>query len=199
MGFLFSDPIEWFDFELKKVTELGEFEPTAMNLATCRAPERYPDVRVVLFKGWIRGGLSFYTNLNSPKAKSLQAFPWATANFFWPKVNQQIRIFGTVEPLTREENESYFSSRPRLSQLGAWASDQSQKLDSYEYLEMRIQEFVEQFDEGPIPCPPHWGGFRLVPLRFEFWFGRDGRLHERYVFERQNSNQQTWEKFMLFP
>ncbi len=167
----------------------------AMTLATADAQGR-PSARIVLFKGWVRGGISFYTNYQSHKARELEANPRAALVFYWNALGRQIRVEGRVERLTREESVAYFASRPRESQLGAWASDQSRPVESREALEERFSGLSQQYGKREIPCPPHWGGYRLVPELFEFWSERTGRLHEREQY-RLASGQ--WVREILGP
>lgn len=195
----FDNPFDWLHFELDKAKSRGEPEPTAMSLSTFDPELGRPDVRVVLYKGIREGGLSFFTNYNSPKSQALQKFPKATLNFYWPSLFQQVRVWGDVARLSRQSSEEYFATRPRLSQLGAWASRQSEKLSSYEDLQKKIEELDRQFVNQSIPCPPHWGGWVLKPEGFEFWYGRDGRLHERYRMLRTSPNLDRWELSLLSP
>lgn len=203
-GFPFQDPLEWFIQELNKAQEKKIPEPTAMQLATS-ASDGSIHIRTVLFKGIVRGGLSFYTNYESEKAKDLAFNSKAALNFFWPELAQQIRFQGIVDKLTREESEDYFQSRPRLSQIGAWASLQSQEIPSSEWLEQRVTEYEKKFAGQDVPCPLDWGGYRLQPLSIEFWFGKTGRLHDRFIFERSTirednkGNNGAWRKFMRSP
>jgi pyridoxamine 5'-phosphate oxidase len=180
-SFNFSlDPFAHFDEYFSQAQKQVGKDPNAMSLATV-SPEGQPSVRTVLFKGLVRGGFSFYPNYESPKAQQLVTTRKAALLFYWPSMDMQIRLEGSVEKLTRAESEEYFKTRPRLSQLGAWASHQSQKIVDHETLERRVDK---QFEGQNIPCPNNWGGFHLLPLKFEFWFARKGRLHERYVYER---------------
>ncbi len=182
---------------LKEAENLKVAEPTAMSLATVH-PSGAPQVRTVLFKGIIREGLSFYTNMESEKGKSLLAHPQGALNFYWAPLQRQVRFEGKVVRLTRDEDEAYFQTRPRLSQIGAWASLQSQELPSFEAFNERVAKFDLQFADQEVPCPPHWGGFHLLPIYCEFWFGRSGRLHERYCFSRASQDEQ-WRRFLKFP
>ncbi len=195
-----QDPFENFELGLAAATESGLLEPIAMQLATVgtRSTLPLPSVRTVLFKGIVRGGFSFYTNYESQKALEIAENPRASALFFWNQMEQQIRISGQVEKLTRAESENYFKTRPRISQLGAWASAQSQNLDSYETLEKKFQDTEQRYNGQEIPCPPQWGGYHLLPSSFEFWFGKTGRLHERYFYQR-DSISSPWKKSMKFP
>lgn len=179
------DPFLHFEELFQEAQQKVTKDPNAMSLATV-SKDGFPAVRTVLFKGLIRGGFSFFTNYESPKGRDLIATEKAALLFYWPSLDIQIRLEGPVAKLTREESEDYFSSRPRLSQLGAWASHQSQKIKDHEELEARVLEFEKQFAGKDVPCPPFWGGFHLLPLKFEFWFARSGRLHERYVYERDD-------------
>jgi pyridoxamine 5'-phosphate oxidase len=163
---------------LRDAIDAGHPEPTAMTLATASA-DGEPSARVVLLKGVNSNGLVFFTNYESDKARDLTNNPRACANLFWVLLERQIRINGRVEKVAREESEAYFRSRPRESQLGAWASEQSSVLEGRAALEARLSEVRARFGDGPIACPPHWGGFRLVPDRIELWQGRPSRLHDR--------------------
>ena len=198
MNFDFSlDPIENLDRQINAAEQLGIKEPTAMSLATS-SKNGQPHVRAVLFKGVVRDGISFYTNYESPKAKELDSNPAASLLFFWAALFQQIIISGQVERLTRQESEAYFNSRPRLSQIGAWASEQSQEIPSFDYLSEKVKNIELKFKDSPIPCPPNWGGYHLIPTYFEFWFGREGRLHERFVYERKDSKS-PWRRYLKSP
>lgn len=201
MGFEFSkDPVENFLSLFESARKAGVLEPSAMQLATIKISfeSPTPNLRTVLYKGIYRGGFSFFTNLESPKAKELKANPNCSLVFFWAPLAQQIRISAQVDRLTRAEDEAYFKTRPRLSQLGAWASKQSSEIESYEFLEKKTAEMEKKFAGKEIPCPENWGGYRCVPLVMEFWFGKEGRLHERFVFERPNSTS-SWRRYLKSP
>jgi pyridoxamine 5'-phosphate oxidase len=191
------DPLVSLQKQILRAKNTGIQDANAMSLATA---DKYglPSVRAVLFKGLVRDGLSFYTNYNSPKAQALVLNPRAALLFFWESLHTQIRISGTVDKTTRAESEAYFATRARLSQAGAWASDQSKEIPSFPYLEEKVDAIEKKYEGKTIPCPPHWGGFRLVPLKVEFWFGRAGRLHERYVFERTSAGSE-WQRKLLSP
>lgn len=192
-----KDPLDHFEHLLGEAQKHISKDHNAMALATATA-EGIPSVRTVLYKGLIRGGLSFYTNYDSQKAHELLATKRAAALFFWAPLEQQIRVDGEITKLTREESEAYFRTRARLSQIGAWASEQSHQLASFEELQQKVHELEHRFKGKDVPCPPNWGGFRLIPLKFEFWFGRSGRLHERYVYER-GSEAAPWKTYMKSP
>ncbi len=201
MEFNFSaDPFSQLDLFVKKAAERGLPEPNAMSLATLGSDLR-PSVRIVLYKGQVRGGLSFYTNYEGRKARELLQNPAASVVFYWAPLDCQIRVEGRVEKLTRAESEAYFRSRPRQSQLGAWASQQSREVSDLNQIQQALSEIENKFGESEIPCPPHWGGFHLIPDRFEFWFARLGRLHERYCFEKSldAKNENSWRRFHRFP
>jgi pyridoxamine 5'-phosphate oxidase len=196
MGFDFKkDPFENFLTLYKEAQIKGIPDANAMSLATVNK-ENKPSVRIVLFKGLIRGGFSFYTNYDGRKAHDIDANPNVAANFFWPHLDRQVRIEGTVERVTREESEAYFSTRPRLSQLGAWTSNQSEVLESFNVFQAKLKAIDEKFKGQKVPCPPHWGGYRIEASEIEFWFGKSGRLHERYVYQR---NGEGWKTFLRSP
>jgi len=159
-------------------------EPTAMALATAGADGR-PDARMVLLKGADERGLRFFTNYESDKAAQLEANPYAALVAFWPSLHRQVRVRGPVERLPAAESDEYFSSRPRGSQLAAWASDQSRPLSGRDELDERFAAFEREYQGGDIPRPEHWGGYRLAPDEWEFWTGRPNRLHDRERYRRR--------------
>jgi pyridoxamine 5'-phosphate oxidase len=173
----------------------GEPNAHAMTLATATREGR-PSARLVLLKGLDRRGFVFYTNLASRKSEELYANPYAALCFLWKSLNRQVRIEGPVEQVADDEADAYFASRPRDSQIGAWASDQSRPLGSRTLLERRVDEFSRRFAEGKIPRPTYWSGLRVVPQRMEFWQERPSRLHDRWLFIREG---ERWRRQRLFP
>ena len=175
---------------LEEAIQAEVAEPTAMVLSTVNAKGR-PSARVVLLKDVSEQGLSFYTNYNSRKGRELDENPFAAVTIFWPALERQVRIEGKVVKLPPEASDTYFHSRPKGSQIGAWASPQSQEIESREALEEEDRKHTEQFKSAEvIPRPPHWGGYQLQPDRIEFWQGRPNRLHDRIVYEQQLNNWQ---------
>lgn len=158
--------------------------PDAACLSTL-SPTGYPEGRWVLVRLVTPTGLVFFTNHRSHKAQSLQQHPKAGLTFYWEALGRQIRVTGDIEVATMAESDDYFASRPRISQLGAWASQQSQVLDHRETLMKAVDEWDQSF-QGEVPRPPHWGGFRLVPIQVEFWQEGDYRLHDRFVYQQVN-------------
>lgn len=172
-------------------------EPTAMTLATADGDGR-PAARTVLLKGFDAGGFVFYTNFNSRKGRQLAGNPQAALLFHWKHIRDgvQVKIEGTVEPVSAAEADAYFASRPRGSQIGAWASLQSEPLASRELFEQRIAETEARYEGMDVPRPPHWSGFRVVPERIEFWYGARFRLHERECYTRDG---EVWSVTALYP
>ncbi len=151
---------------------------------------------MVLMKSFDEKGFVFYTNLNSTKGRALRATSRAALTFYWEALSRQVRIQGNVMPVSNEAADDYFATRPRGSQLGAWASEQSELLESRAKLEEKFQQYDEKFTGCEIPRPPHWGGYRVSPHRIEFWIGRNDRLHDRLLYER---NGETWVMQRLYP
>jgi len=189
------DPINefkrWFDDAVASGMKL----PEAMTLATA-TPDGTPSARVVLLKSVDTDGFVFYTNYSSAKARDLEANPAAALVFYWSQFDRQVRVQGVVEHVTPEESQAYFRTRPRESQIGAWASPQSEVIENRETLEARVAELEEIYGDREIECPEHWGGYRVKPTRIEFWKGRLGRLHDRIVYERDGA---SWKISRLAP
>src|SRR5262245_32000184 len=188
------DPIEQYLKATERARGAG-IDTAPAALATADASGR-PSVRIVLLRGVDARGFTFYTNYGSRKARELTENPRASLCQHWPELEEQIRIDGTVELADPVESDRYFDGRPRESQIGAWASDQSAALPSRNVLESRIGEIEQRFEGRPVPRPPFWGGFRLIPDSIEFWYGRPGRLHDRLLYTRVT---QGWSTSYLFP
>ena len=190
------DPIAQFDAWYGEAQAAEPKNPGAMALATV-TPDGRPSARMVLLKGRDAGGFVFYTNLNSAKAAELDANPQASLCFYWKSLGRQVRIDGRVERVSEDEADAYFATRARGSQIGAWASDQSQPLASRALLEHRAEEYHAKFASGDIPRPAFWSGYRVVAERIEFWTERPDRLHDRQLFERDGDG--VWQESWLFP
>jgi pyridoxamine 5'-phosphate oxidase len=178
---LLPDPIEQLQRWLRAAKDSVNPEPTAMTLATVDAEGR-PATRVVLLKEIAPEGLVFFTNYESAKARQLDHNPWCALNFFWPETDRQAGMRGRATKVAREESEAYFATRPRDHRIGAWTSAQSRPVADRAALEARQHEVEARFGDGEIPCPPHWGGFRVAPHEAWFWQRRPGRLHDRFRY-----------------
>lgn len=189
------DPMRLFQEWLAEARDREPDDPTAMALATADATGR-PAVRMVLLKQADARGFVFYTNLGSPKSEDLRANPRAELCFHWARLERQVRIFGAVEPVGEEEADAYFASRPRLSQLGAWASRQTKPMNGRYELEQAVAGAALRFGAGLVPRPQFWSGFRVVPAQIEFWHQRPFRHHDRQRFTRIGA---TWHHEWLFP
>jgi len=194
---LYAEALVAFRELLDEARSTQDPEPTAMTVATT-TPDGRVSARTVLLKAFDERGFVFYTNLQSQKGRELQVHPQAALLFHWKWLRNQVqvRIEGRVEQVTDREADNYFASRPRMSQIGAWASEQSATLPSRDEFDRRIAEFEARFAGGPVPRPPHWSGFRVMPDRMEFWYGAEYRLHERFLYELAEDG---WRKRMLFP
>ncbi len=196
----FEEPFRRFGEQLQRAVDAGVGEPTAMTLATT-TENGWPSARMVLLKGYDERGFVFYTNLESRKSREIAANPRAALCFFWQLLEVQVRVEGRVEPVTAEEADAYYASRARGSRIGAWASEQSRPLPSYDTLVARVAEMEARYvDAGDdIPRPPFWSGWRVVPHRIELWFGRPSRLHEREVYTRMDGDPPRWARQLLYP
>lgn len=195
---LHAEALATFDRLFDEAALAGEPDRTAMTVATASLDAR-PSARTVLLKAYDTRGFVFYTHLDGRKGRELQANPYAALLFHWPRVRNgvQVRIEGAVEIVGDAEADAYFASRPRGSQLGAWASKQSETLESREAFDERVQKVEKEFEGREVPRPTRWGGLRVRPERIEFWFGAEFRLHERWLYERNRAGE--WTKRMLYP
>lgn len=191
------DPLAQFEQWLADARAAEMIEPNAMTLASCGADGR-PSARIVLFKGMVDGGPTFYTNYDSRKGRDLAANPQVALVFWWDKLERQIRIEGTVSKLDPARSAEYFHRRLRGSQLAAYTSRQSAVAISREDMDQRLAEVTARFENQEVPCPDNWGGYRVEVKQFEFWQGRRGRFHDRFVYERQGQ-QDSWNIQRLEP
>jgi pyridoxamine 5'-phosphate oxidase len=189
------DPFQAFAELYELAKDAYPEEPNAAVLATVGEDGR-PSARVVLLKGFSPEGFVFYTNLESRKGLELRAHPVAALCFYWPRLHRQVRVEGTVEQVPDAQADAYFATRERGSQIGAWASAQSRPLSTRQELESRVEELNQRYAGKPIPRPPFWSGFQLIPDRIEFWSSRPNRLHDRVLYQRQAG---TWSTGLLFP
>ena len=190
------DPIELFRQWLDEARRSEPNDPSAMTLATVDASGA-PAARMMLLKGADRAGFAFYTNIDSRKGRELDATRRASLAFHWKSLRRQVRVDGTVERVGDDEADEYFATRPRGSQIGAWASDQSRPLESQAELERRVARFAARYAAGEVPRPPFWTGYRVAPQAIEFWRDRPFRLHERLLYERAPDG--GWTRRRLYP
>jgi pyridoxamine 5'-phosphate oxidase len=192
-----DEPLRLFAEWLEQATKSEPNDPNAMSVATVDA-DGLPDVRMVLLKGFDDQGAVFYTNMESQKGRELNATPKAALLFHWKSLRRQVRLRGPVERVSEAEADAYFASRARLAQIGAWASKQSAPLESRLAFEKAIARYTAKYAIGTVPRPPHWSGFRVIPMSIEFWEDRPFRLHERLEFRRETPGG-PWSKTRLYP
>lgn len=192
-----DNPFHQFEAWLDESLDKGNHHANAMVLSTVDK-DLMPDSRVVLLRNISYGGFTFYTNYKSKKAKDLAQNKKACLLFFWPESERQVRVEGEIELLPAHESDQYFNSRPFESQVGAWASTQSQVIKSRSELEMNFEKELENYKGKTVPRPPHWGGYVLIPSKFEFWQGRSSRLHDRIQFTL-NKEKNNWTIDRLMP
>ncbi len=189
------DPFEQFEDWFRRARMSKRGQPNAMALATAGADGK-PTARIVLLKDVDERGFCFYTNYESVKGRQLQENRQAALLFYWPEIERQVRIEGIVEKLTREESFKYFSSRPKKSRVGAWASHQSQFIEDRAALDLQFRNYEERFRNTDVPLPDYWGGYRLIPSKMEFWQSRPNRLHDRITYTREGA---SWKIVRLSP
>jgi len=192
-----DEPLRLFADWFAEAKRSEPVNPEAMTLATVDA-DGFPNARMVLLKGFDERGFVFYTNLDSVKGRELAAAPKAALTFYWKSLQRQVRLRGKVDPVAAAEADAYFATRPRSAQIGAWASKQSSPLESRMAFEKAVAIHAAKFAVGPVPRPPRWSGFRVVPLEIEFWHERPFRLHDRLAFTRPSPTA-PWTKTRLYP
>ena len=190
-----NDPLQQFRHWMEEAIQAEALEVNAMCLSTI-SKDGFPNSRIVLLKE-LDEGFVFFTNYESSKGKELASSPKASLTFFWPEIERQVRVVGTVGKISEKESDTYFFSRPISSQIGAWASPQSQEISDRTVIEDSQKRLEEEFKLNPIQRPAHWGGYRLIPHRIEFWQGRPSRLHDRISYELDGGT--NWEKVRLAP
>jgi len=190
-----TNPIDQFDLWYSNAAKKERFEPNAMALATA-SKSGQPSVRYVLLKAYDNTGFIFFTNYESRKAMHLKENPYGSIVFYWPTLQQQVRVEGIISILPENESDDYFNERPNGSKIGAWASPQSKPIPSREYLEKLKEEYLDKYKNFRIPRPKFWGGYKLSPELVEFWQGRPDRLHDRFEYKLKEGN---WKKERLAP
>ena len=191
-----KDPLVMFDKWFNEATETLVTEPNAMTLSTC-TKDGWPSGRFVLLKEFDEKGFVFYTNYKSRKSDDLNKNPNAALTFYWPELERQVRIEGSVKKVPTKMSDEYFATRPFDSQIGALASNQSEEVSDRAILEKRFDRLMEKYKKGKVPRPKTWGGFRVVPTTIEFWQGRNSRMHERIIFRHVKGKK--WDKLLLAP
>jgi len=190
-----ANPFNQFRFWLNDALRSRVNEPTAMTLATA-TPDGRPSARIVLLKDFDNNGFTFFTNYKSKKGLQLEVNPYAALIFFWPEIERQVRVEGKVTKLPQYLSDEYFNTRPEGSKIGAWASPQSQRIPDRKYLEALQNDYIQLFKNRKTERPENWGGFKLIPDLFEFWQGRENRLHDRFEYVL---NGNLWEIYRLAP
>ncbi|MBD2136661.1 pyridoxamine 5'-phosphate oxidase [Anabaena sp. FACHB-1237] len=190
------NPFKQFQTWFSQAVEAQLTEPNAMTLATC-TPDGQPAARMVLLKDVDEQGFVLFTNYNSHKGQELAINPQAALVFWWAELERQVRVVGTVEKISSAQSDSYFEVRPPKSRLGAWASNQSEVIPSREILEQQLKDFERKYENQEVPRPPHWGGYRVIPTKIEFWQGRSSRLHDRLLYTRLEDG--SWKIERLSP
>ena len=189
------DPFKQFDIWFKDAHDIGLKDPNAMNVASA-TKDGIPSSRMVLLKSYDENGFIFYTNYTSRKSREIIDNPLVALNFFWDALERQVRVEGKIKKIDPKISDEYFSSRARLSQLGAHASNQSQVIENYDVITNKLKELEKKYEDQEIPRPEHWGGFIIVPDTIEFWQGHQGRIHDRLKFRRAD---QKWKLDRLSP
>jgi pyridoxamine 5'-phosphate oxidase len=190
-----SNPIDQLNIWLAqaKAQQIKDYNAFTFSVVDDRG---YPTSRIVLLRDCTEVGLTFFTNYNSAKGRAIAGQTHVSLNFFWSLLERQVRVLGHIQKVSEQESDAYFASRPRESQIGAWASDQSAILSNREELDQAVENYTQQFEGTFVSRPPHWGGYRIVPIEFEFWQGRKSRLHDRFIYAGDPS---SWKISRLNP